>query len=246
MNSLDTVIASLSGTQLTLAGLLTELHRQGRLEPAVREALTAQFLQEQARQAGLSLAPEELQVAADDCRRRQGLLAAADTNAWLAAQRLSLDNFQARLEPSVLAAKVPQHLTSAQVDGHFAAFEAGFERLQLAEVVVGRLDVAQELASQVRDEGRELADVAGEQGLQLVRGECLRKDLSAPLAAAKSGELIGPLETRRGFVLVLVEACRSAELDSATRKRIQDELSEAWLAAHLREAKVDLAPIGLS
>jgi hypothetical protein len=246
MSTLDTVIASLSGTQLTIAGLLNELHRQGRLERLVRDALTAQFLREQARQAGLSLTPEELQIASDDFRRHNRLLAAADTNSWLAAQRLSLDNFQARLEQDVLAAKVPRHLTGAEVDRHFAAQQAGFDRVRLAQVVVGRADVAQELASQVREEGRELVDVAREQNLPLTRVERFRKQLPGPLGTAKAGQLTGPVGTAGGFLLVLVEECRPAELDSVTRQRIQQELSAAWLAARLREAKIDLAPLGLS
>jgi parvulin-like peptidyl-prolyl isomerase len=194
----------------------------------------------------VSLTPEELQIASDDFRRRNRLLAAADTNAWLAAQRLSLDNFQARLERDVLAAKVPRHLTSAAVDRHFAAQQAGFDRVRLAQVVVGRADVAQELASQIREEGRELADVAREQGLQMVCVERFRKQLTGPLGTAKPGQLIGPVGTRSGFLLVLVEECRPAELDSVTRQRIQRELSAAWLAGQLREAKIDLAPLGLS
>jgi hypothetical protein len=40
--------------------------------------------------------------------------------------------------------------------------------------------------------------------------------------------------------LVLVEERRPAELDNATRQRIQGELLEGWLAARLREAKIDL------
>src|SRR4051812_39285099 len=54
--SLDTVVAALPETRLTLAGLLRSLHRQGRLGPLVREALAAQVVQEAARRAGLSVA----------------------------------------------------------------------------------------------------------------------------------------------------------------------------------------------
>jgi hypothetical protein len=51
--------------------------------------------------------------------------------------------------------------------------------------------------------------------------------------------------TAGGFVLALVERCRPAELDSGTRLHIQQELAEAWLAARLREARIDLAALGL-
>ena len=54
MNPLNMVIAALPETQLTLAGLLGWLHTQGRMVALVREALAAQLVQQQARQAGLA------------------------------------------------------------------------------------------------------------------------------------------------------------------------------------------------
>jgi parvulin-like peptidyl-prolyl isomerase len=247
MSPLDIVIASLAETQLTLAGLLRSLHRQGRLGPLVREALAAQFLQEQARQAGLSATAEELQAAADDFRRRHGLHTAGDARAWLAARSLSVDDLEASLEQDLLAAKLRQRLTAAEADGHFAAHRDGFERLRLAQLLLPREDLARELASQVREEGRDLADVAREHGLPLTRGQVFRKDLSdplaSPLASAGEGELVGPVGTPRGFALVLVEERRPAELDAATRQLIQDDLFRSWLAARLREARIDL-PLG--
>ncbi len=250
MNSPDCIVASLPETRLTLGGLLRWLHTQGRLGPLVREALAAQLVRQEARQAGLAATADELQAAADSFRRRRGLHSAADTRAWLEARDLSDDDFEAALEQDVLAAKLRAHLTGAVVDGAFAADPTGFERLRLAQVVVGREDLARELASQVRDEGRELAEVAGEQGLHLARVEGFRKEVNGPLAAALAsagaGELVGPVGTPRGFALVLVEECRPAVLDAATRRCIEDALFEAWLAARLAEAKIDLRPAGTS
>jgi parvulin-like peptidyl-prolyl isomerase len=248
MSTPDIVLASVAGTRLSLAGLLGWLHTHGRLGPLVREALAAQLIQQQARHAGLSATDEELQAAADAFRRRHGLHTAADTQAWLAARSLSVDDFEAALQQEVLAAKLRSHLTAVGVDGTFAAHPAGFERLRLAQVLVGREDLARELASQVHEEGRDLADVAREQGLHLVRVERFRKELNGPLATALEsvgvGELVGPVGTPRGFALVLVEERRPAELDGATRQCIQDELFADWLAARLREANINLPLTG--
>jgi hypothetical protein len=244
MTSLDTTIASLPGARLSLGGLLRRLHRQGRLRPLVLEALTEQLLQEQARQAGLSVSAEELQAAADHFRRRQGLHTAADTHAWLARHGLSVDDFEAGLEEALLAAKVKQHLSAAEVDGHFSVDQAQFELLEFAQLLIGRDDLARELASQVRDEGRGLEDVAGEHGLAVARRRLARKDLAGPLAEAlaeaQPGELVGPVGTPEGFALVVLEQCRPAELDAATRRGLQNELFEGWLADRMKEATFDL------
>jgi peptidylprolyl isomerase len=250
MNAQDLILASLPETQLTVGGLFEWLRTQGRLGPLVREALAARLVREQARKADLSTKAEELQEAADHFRRRHGLYSAADTRAWLAAQGLSVDNFEASLEQDILAAKLRQHLTATEVDGHFAAHQADFDRLRLALVLVPRDDQARELASQVREEGRDLAEAAREQGLHLERVETLRKELTGPLGSAlgpaEVGQLVGPVATPLGFALVLVEERRRAELDGATRQRIQDDLFEGWLAARMRQATLNLSPAGVS
>jgi parvulin-like peptidyl-prolyl isomerase len=244
MNTQNWIIAALPETQLTLGGLLEWLHTQGRLGSLVREALAAHLVWQQARQAGLAATVEELQAAADSFRRTHGLDSAASARAWLAAQGLSENDFEAAREQDVLTAKLRSHVTTAAVDRTFAADRAKFERLRLAQLLLGREDLARELASQVREEGRDLADVAREQGLHLVRVERFRKEVNGPVASAGAGQLVGPVGTPRGFALVLVEECRPAELDAATRQRIQDELFEDWLAERLREAKIDLPPTG--
>src|SRR5262245_33718766 len=242
MSPLDTIIASLPGVPLALGTLLKTLHLEGRLEPLVREALAGQVVQNEARQLGLSVTTEELQEAATVFRRRRGLSAAADTHAWLAECGLSVGEFEAFLEGRLLAARLSQHLAGSPVEAHFTAYQPGYERLRLAEVHVGRDDLARELAAQVR-EGRDLEEVAREHGLSLARHQVLRNALVGPLAealaSAETGELIGPVVTPEGFALAVVEERRPAELDAATRQGIQDELFDGWLAAKLGEATLD-------
>jgi parvulin-like peptidyl-prolyl isomerase len=248
MSTLDTTIASLPGAELSLGALLKQLHLWGQLRPLVLAALADRLVQEEARRAGLSVPADDLQAAADHFRRRHGLSAAADTHAWLAARGLSADDFAAGLEESLLAARLKQHLTGPQVEGHFAARRAGLEQLRLDLVLVPRDDLARELASQVRDEGRDLEDVAREHGLSVARHRGPRDALVGPLAealaSAKSGELVGPVGTAEGFALVVVEERRPAELDAATRKRIQDELFDSWLADRMKEASLDQGIVG--
>jgi hypothetical protein len=250
MSTFDTLLASLAGTRLTVAGLLGWLHTQGRLEPLVREALAARFVQEEAREAGLSVTDEELQSAADGFRRRHGLTGAADTLDWLASRGLSADDFEASLEQDLLAAKLRQHLTAHEADSHFAAHQADFDRLRFAFVLAPREDMAREMASQVREEGRGLDEVAREQGLHLQRHETVRKAMDGPLGSAQRfaevGQLIGPAATPRGFALIAFEECRPAELDGTTRQRIQDELFKDWLAERMQQATLDLSPAGVS
>src|SRR5262249_51952580 len=152
---------------------------------------------------------EELQAAAEAFRRQQGLDTAADTLAWLTSRGLSADDFEEGLEDDLLAARLKQHLAGPRMEEQFAARHAGLEQLRLTLAFAGRDDLARELASQVRDEGRDLADVARDHGLPAARRRLFLEDLSRPLAQALAGaapgELVGPAETPEGFALVTVE-----------------------------------------
>jgi hypothetical protein len=248
MNALETVIASVAGSRLTLGGLLRRLLGQARLGSLVREALIRQYLLDQAREAGLSITTEEMQQAANAYRRRAGLHTAADTHAWLAQHGLSADDFEAGLEESLLVAKLRQKQSADGFEVYFATHQADYERLRVALLVVPRDDLARELASQVRDEGRDLEGVAEEHGVPVVRRQLFRKDLgealAAALATAKIGEVVGPVTTPQGFALVQIEERHEPVLDPALRQRIQQELFDRWLADATRGATLDLAAVG--
>jgi hypothetical protein len=243
MSTLETPVASLPGVSLSLGQLLQTLHAQGRLRPLIVEALAGRLMQQEARQAGLSVTAKELQAAADAFRRAQGLHTATATRAWLDGQGLTMSDFETGLEERLLAAKLKHHQTAAQAEKSFSARRTDFEKLQVAQVLVGRDDLARELASQVQDEGRNLEEVACAHGLPVVHHLLFRKDLGGPLAgalaSAGTGELVGPVETAKGFALVVVEERRPAELDGTTRQALQDELFDAWLAGRMNQATFD-------
>jgi len=116
-------------------------------------------VKQEARQAGLSVTAEDLQAAADAFRRAHGLHTASSTRAWLDGQGLTAGDFESGLEERLLAANLKHHQTAAQAVESFSARRTDFERLQVAQVLVDRDDLALELASQVQDEGRDLEEV---------------------------------------------------------------------------------------
>jgi hypothetical protein len=250
MSTLETPVASLPGVSLSLGQLLQRLHAQGRLRPLIVEALAGRLVQQEARQAGLSVTAKELQAAADAFRRAQGLHTANATRAWLDGQGFTMVDFETGLEERLLAAKLKHHQTAAQAEESFSARRTDFEKLQVAQLLVGRDDLARELASQVQDEGRDLEEVARAHALPVVRHLLFRKDLggplAGPLASATAGELVGPVATPGGFVLAVVEERRPAELDGTTRQALQDEQFNAWLTCRMNQATFDLKMAGAS
>jgi hypothetical protein len=84
MIDLNQASASLVDVSLSLGDWLTHLRRRGQLLPLLRETVVQQFLLSRAAQAGLAVAADELQQAADAFRCRQGLTSAEQFRAWLA------------------------------------------------------------------------------------------------------------------------------------------------------------------
>lgn len=189
-----------------------------------------------------------MQAAADVYRRELGLTSAADTHARLASRGMTVDDFAAELECKLLAARLKRHLAAARGDGELDARPEGLERLLLTLVRADRDDLARELASQVRDEGRGLADAARDHGLKAAGAAPLRKELDGPLrdalAQAADGDLVGPVAMAEGFVLAVIEHRLPSEPDTATREDVEDGLLGRWLAERLGQVALTADLLG--
>src|SRR5262245_45131889 len=103
MPNLKTIASGQFGEiSLSLSNVLLRLHQRGRLVPLLRETVVEHLLLHQAERAGLAVSVVELQQAADAFRRRHGLASAEQTYAWLAGQRLTMDDLEGVLERDLL------------------------------------------------------------------------------------------------------------------------------------------------
>jgi putative peptide maturation system protein len=247
-----TVVARAGDVPLTLHGFLTGLRQGRQLRGLLQRAVVEHCVVTAARAAGLTISDEELQRAADLFRRSRGLHSAEQTRAWLAAEGLTLDDFEATLERDLLVARFRDHLTSRRLADHFAAGKERYRRARLRQIVAGSEGAARELLAQLQDEGRDFAELARAHSLHgpsrlaggslgVVRLGALPPALAGPMSAARAGDVVGPLATEQGFVLVLVEELLSPELDDETAAAIRAELFDAWLAEQLRGATIDLS-----
>jgi len=242
--------AKLADVTLSLRDCLLRLKQRRQLQPLLREAAIEAFLLRQAGDAGLAVSTEQLQSAADAFRRRQGLNSAEQTNAWLAREGLSVMNLEAVLERDLLVARLREHVTAPLIEGHFAAHRDRYDRVRLGLIVVARADLARELLTQIREEGRDFAELAREHSLHGPSrdrggelGVLLRRQLPPGAEAvftAREGEVIGPVALPDGFHLFRVGAMSAAELDGPTIELVRKELFDAWLTERLGGARPEL------
>ena len=161
-------------------------------------------------------------------RENEQALDAVAAKAQAAAQGMKADGKSAR--------EVSAYLEGARRTLIAAAEKMGYSSTK-----------ARELASQVRDEGRELESAALEHGLAVMPRLMFRKELDPALVqaldAASGGELVGPVGTAKGFALLQARERRTPELDGLTRTRIEHELFANWVDAHMKQATIDLGTL---
>jgi peptidylprolyl isomerase len=234
------------GLTLSPAECLLFLRRRGTLRTIVVRALAEKAIREAARDSGLTVSDEELQQVANRFRRQHGLGSADRTHTWLTQYGRTALDFEAALEHDLLTEKLRDHLTRDRIADHFAVHRDDYARACLRLLVVPGNDLARELLSQLRDDGRDFADLARQHSHHASRaaggslGTVWRTQCSSAVAeavsAARPGDIIGPLATPEGYHLLLIEETRPPELDAETTALIRQELFERWLGDKLKDA----------
>jgi putative peptide maturation system protein len=242
--------AKLAGTTMSLRDGLVRLKQRRQLQPLLREVVLEEYLVQQAATVGLAISTEQLQSAADAFRRRHGLHSAEQTSAWLARDGLSILDLEAVLERDLLVARLREHVTAGLVQSHFTAHRTDYDRVRLGQIVVARADLARELVTQIREEGRDFTELAREHSLHAPSrehggelGVVLRRQLppgAEAVFAAREGDVIGPVALPDGFHLFRVGEMLAAELDGRTAELIRRELFDNWLAERLGGARPEL------
>jgi hypothetical protein len=237
-------------TTLTMDDFLRCVHQRGRLAPLLREAIIEKFLVADAKKAGLTVAKDELQQAADRWRRSKGLHSRAESDAWLAREGLALFDLEDALERDLLIGQLKLHVTEDHLANHFAANRERYDRITLRQILVAREDLARELLVQIREEGAAFVELARKHSVDIshvhgglmgmIRRGQLEPAVAAAVFAVQPGEIAGPVATPHGFGLFLVENRQTAELDATTTRLIREELFRQWLTERLQETQISM------
>ena len=217
---------------------------EGLLEQFVRDRLAALG----ARKAGIKVTEEEIQERADQFRRVRGLHRAADTNRYLDAMRVGLDDFEAFITDSLYQEKMMLKVCSDQaVQGYFKLNSPRFDSIEVSHIVLDAEGKAKEMLSVLRDDPESFEEMAREHSIsetreragkigKLLRGS-LRPDVEAKVFHAAVGDLLGPFASgdRTAFEIFRVDAKNPARLDDETITEIRRLLREDWLKARAQE-----------
>jgi len=217
---------------------------EGLLEQFVRDRLTVLG----AKKAGIKVSEAEIQERADQLRRVRGLHRASDTNKYLDAMRVSLEEFEAFITDTLYQEKMMLKVCSdPEVQGYFKLNSPKFDSVAVSHIVLDSEAKAKEMIAVLREDPDSFEEMAREHSIadtrerggligKVLRGS-LRSDVEAKVFNAAAGDLLGPFASadRTAFEIFRVNARHPARLDEDTATEVRRLLREDWLRARARE-----------
>lgn len=203
----------------------------------------------------VAISDRDLRHAMDGFRRARGLLTVAATQRWLVEHGLSQRELEQHVEEIVKLAVLRQRITAGRVDAFFADHRSDFETLHVAVLRVRDWAMAETVAAAARRDAGALWSVAAayvmpagdpaapadEPVLRVMTAvqAKLPADWRAAIAGVPTGESVALVPAAGGAIVIGVLGRRPARLDGATRKQIEHQLFEAWLAERRAAARIE-------
>lgn len=243
-------MTSPANAELNSDRIIDFLKRQMQFREIYRRILSQDIIEQTAQAQGIDVEAEDIQAEADRQRRQLQLENASDTYAWLAAQRVTPELWEAGIRDRLLAERLAHNLFEPEIEAYFVEHRLEFEQVTLYQIIVPYDTLAQELFYRIEEneisfyEAAHLYDVDSARRLTCgYEGQYHRWALSPQVAAAvfsrNPGELIGPVKLDQGYALFFVEARSPAELTADVRKLILDRRFNAWLERELSAIETD-------
>ncbi len=243
-DSIDPVIIEINEVQIRLSHIVKSMRATNK--DSLHDLFTQRGLVIQiAQREKIAIPRDELQKGIDQWRYKNRLESVEDTEKWLSQRNITFTDMAREIEYQILQERLKAQITTEQIQAHFASQKLASERREIYYILVNERDIAEEIAIQIRDGGRDFHTLARQYSLdERTRpasgylGSQSRRDLPndiAPLLfTAEVGEVIGPIKLETGYALYYIQQHCPAVLDEATKARCVRELYQRRLR---REAK---------
>ncbi len=222
------------------------LKQEINLKEVCQKILFQKAIAQIAQQKGIVVTTDEIQTEADGDRRERRLEKAADTVAWLTEQMIAPSDWELGIRNRLLAQKVAEAMFGHEVGKFFIQNRPDFDQVILYQMIVADEKLAQELYYQIEEDETSFYAAAHSYDIdENRRRQCgyegkiyrweLEPDIAAIAFSAAAKELIGPIKTKLGYHLLLVEELLPAELTPQRHKKILNHMFKQWLNLGSRE-----------
>jgi len=247
-----TTIVKIDGKAIQLDEFVRTLKLTGQFEALLEQFVRDRLAAMSARKAGIQVSEAEIQERCDQFRRVRGLHRASDTNRYLDAMRVSLEEFEAFITDSLYQEKMLAKVCSEQAAlGYFKLNSPKFDSIEVSHIVLDSEAKAKEMVAVLGDDPDSFDEMAREHSIadtreqggvigKVLRGS-LRADVEAKVFNATTGDLLGPFASgdRTAFEIFLVNAKNSARLDEDTAVEVRRLLREDWFRARAQEHVIE-------
>jgi len=245
-------VVKIDGEAIDATEFLRALKLTGQFEALLEQFVRDRLVALGARKAGIQVSEIEIQERANQFRRVRGLHRAADTNSYLNAMHITLEEFEAFITDSLYQEKMMSRVCDDQAVGaYFKLNSPKFDRIEVSHIVVDSEGKAKEIVAVLRDEPEAFEEMAREHSIAdtrqaggligKIRRGSLQPEIEAKAFNAAVGELLGPFasEDRTAFEILRVNAKRSGRLDDDTAAEVRRLLREEWLRARAQEHSIE-------
>ena len=248
-----TDLARINDEVITSEDFIKLLKLTGRYDSLMEDILKDKLAVHAAKRQKIPIQPEELQERADQLRRVWGLHRAADTNKWLDAKGLSLEDLEQFVTEMIYHEKAMEKVADdAAVEAYFNLNSPKFDAIDISHIVTDSEGKARELLAILEDDPEEFPEMAREHSLSDTREEggyigkvlrgALLPEVEGKVFNAQVGELLGPFPSpdENLYEIFIVNDKRKANLDDETREEVRRIVRDEWLAAQAREHGIEL------
>lgn len=239
-----TILVKIDDGAIDVAEFLRTLKLNGQFEGLIEQVVRDRLTVYAAKRQGLQVSEAEIQERADQFRRVRGLHRASDTNTYLDAMQITLDEFEAFVIDGLYQEKMMAQVCSDQAaQAYFNLNSPRFDSIEVSHIVLDAEGKAKEMMSVLADDPDSFAEMAREHSIsdtreqggtigKVLRGS-LRTDVEAKVFNAGVGDLLGPFASadRSAFEIFRVDAKKPARLDEDAGIEVRRLLREEWLRA---------------
>lgn len=248
-----TDLARINDEVITSEDFIKLLKLTGRYDSLMEDILKDKLAVHAAKRQKIPIQAEELQERADQLRRVWGLHRAADTNKWLDAKGLTLEDLEQFISEMLYHEKAMDKVADdAAVEAYFNLNSPKFDAIDISHIVTDSEGKARELLAILEDDPEEFPEMAREHSLSDTReeggyiGKVLRGSLLPEVEGkvfnAEVGDLLGPFPSpdENLYEIFIVNDKRRASLDDETREEVRRIVRDEWLAKQAREHGIEL------
>lgn len=225
----------------------------GRFDSLMEEIVKERLAVHAARRQSIVITPEELQERADQIRRVWGLHRASDTNKWLDARGISLEDLEQFITDLLYHEKIMEQVGSDDaIKEYFNLNSPKFDSIEVSHILVDSEGKARELMAILEDDPESFPDMAREHSLADTREEggyvgkvlrgALQPEVESKVFNASEGDLLGPFPSadENFFEIFTVNNKVTAELNEETTDEVGRIVRDEWIASRAKEHSIEM------